>query len=59
MPTLALSRQQLEAGVSLVELLVQTGVQPSRSAVRRLAEGADFKPERPVIEVRGRCGECR
>ncbi len=28
-------------------------------AVRKLAEGADFKPERPVIEVRGLCAECR
>ena len=49
LPTLALSRQQLEAGVSLVELLVQTGVQPSRSAVRRLAEGGGLRlDEQPV-----------
>ena len=27
--------------------------------VRGLAEAADFKPERPVIEIRGRCVECR
>jgi Fur family zinc uptake transcriptional regulator len=28
-------------------------------AVRGVAEGANFKPERPVIEIRGLCGECR
>ena len=51
LPTLALSRQQLEAGVSLVELLVQTGVQPSRSAVRRLAEGGGLRlDELPVSD---------
>ncbi len=27
--------------------------------VRSLAEAADFKPERPVIEIRGLCAECR
>ena len=27
--------------------------------VRRLAAAADFKPERPVIEVRGLCAQCR
>jgi len=27
--------------------------------VRGLAEAADFKPERPVIEIRGLCAECR
>lgn len=27
--------------------------------VRNLAEAADFKPERPVIEIRGLCAECR
>ena len=27
--------------------------------VRGLAEEADFKPERPVIEIRGLCAECR
>lgn len=27
--------------------------------VRTLAQAADFKPERPVIEVRGRCAACR
>lgn len=26
--------------------------------VRRAAEGAGFTPERPVIEVRGRCADC-
>ncbi|MGF1549286.1 MAG: Fur family transcriptional regulator [Sphingomonadaceae bacterium] len=26
--------------------------------VRAAARGAGFAPERPVIEVRGRCGEC-
>lgn len=29
------------------------------SSVRGLAERANFKPERPVIEIRGRCAECR
>jgi Fur family zinc uptake transcriptional regulator len=28
------------------------------SGVRAAARGAGFKAERPVIEVRGRCGEC-
>jgi Fur family zinc uptake transcriptional regulator len=27
--------------------------------VRGLAEAADFRPERPVIEIRGVCAECR
>lgn len=27
--------------------------------VRGLAEAANFKPERPVIEIRGLCAECR
>jgi Fur family transcriptional regulator, zinc uptake regulator len=27
--------------------------------VRGLAEAADFKPERPVIEIRGLCAACR
>lgn len=26
--------------------------------VRKAAEGAGFKADRPVIEVRGRCGDC-
>lgn len=26
--------------------------------VRHAAEGAGFKPQRPVIEVRGQCGDC-
>ncbi len=28
------------------------------TGVRKAAEGAGFAPDRPVIEVRGRCGEC-
>lgn len=57
LPTLALSRRQLAAGVSLVELLVQTGVQPSRSAVRRLAEGGGLRlDEQPVADPDLRLG---
>lgn len=28
-------------------------------AVRGVAQGADFKPERPIIEIRGLCAACR
>ncbi|MDZ4306515.1 Fur family transcriptional regulator [Allopontixanthobacter sp.] len=28
-------------------------------AVRGVAQGADFKPERPIIEIRGLCAGCR
>ncbi|MDT3720557.1 tyrosine--tRNA ligase [Pseudomonas oryzihabitans] len=51
LPALVLSRAQLAAGVSLVELLVAAGVQPSRSAVRRLAEGGGLRlDEQAVID---------
>lgn len=29
------------------------------NSVRKIAERADFKPERPVIEIRGLCADCR
>ncbi len=51
LPEVALSRRQLDAGVTLVELLVEAGVQPSRSAVRRLAEGGGLRlDEQPVMD---------
>lgn len=42
-PSLALTRAQLEAGVSLTDLLVEHGIQPSRGAVRRLVEGGGVR----------------
>lgn len=51
LPELAVSRARLMAGVSLVELLVDRGLQPSRSAVRRLAEGGGLRlDEEPVVD---------
>ncbi|KUM34162.1 tyrosine--tRNA ligase [Pseudomonas sp. EpS/L25] len=49
LPALALSRAQLAAGVSFVELLVQAGLQPSRSAVRRLAEGGGLRLDEQAV----------
>ena len=40
---LPLTRQALERGISLNELLVSAGLQPSRSAVRRLAAGGGVR----------------
>ena len=51
LPEIALTRKELEGGVSLVELLVAAGLQPSRSAVRRLAEGGGLRlDEQPVMD---------
>lgn len=51
LPEVVLSRRQLDAGVTLVELLVEAGLQPSRSAVRRLAEGGGLRlDEQPVVD---------
>lgn len=44
-----MSHRQLDAGVTLVELLVEAGVQPSRSAVRRLAEGGGLRLDEQLV----------
>ncbi|MNZ82287.1 Tyrosine--tRNA ligase [compost metagenome] len=43
LPTLALSRARLAAGVSLAELAVEAGLAASRSAARRLAAGGGLR----------------
>jgi tyrosyl-tRNA synthetase len=48
-PTLWVSRQELQAGLSLVELLVRAGLAPSRSEARRLiAQGGVYVNDRRV-----------
>ncbi|WP_145012638.1 tyrosine--tRNA ligase [Pseudomonas oryzihabitans] len=49
LPELAVSRARLVAGVSLVELLVDSGLQHSRSAVRRLAEGGGLRLDEELV----------
>lgn len=47
--TVTLAREQLQAGISLAEALVHTGLQPSRSAARRLAEGGGLRLQGEVV----------
>lgn len=47
--TITLTREQLQAGISLAEALVHTGLQPSRSAARRLAEGGGLRLQGEVV----------
>ena len=47
--TVTLAREQLQAGISLAEALVYTGLQPSRSAARRLAEGGGLRLQGEVV----------
>jgi len=49
LPEIALSRARLAAGVSLVEVLVDAGLQTSRSAVRRLAEGGGLRLDEQAV----------
>lgn len=48
--TLNISRAQVQAGITLAELLVETGLQASRSAARRLAEGRGLRLDGELVE---------
>jgi tyrosyl-tRNA synthetase len=43
LPTLETRRERLMQGLTLTDLMVEAGLQPSRSAVRRLAEGGGLR----------------
>lgn len=46
---LEVRREPLTRGISLTEVLVQAGLQPSRSAVRRLAEGGGLRLDNALV----------
>jgi tyrosyl-tRNA synthetase len=50
LPTLVITRTRLDAGVTLAELAVETGLAASRSAARRLAAGGGLRLDGAAVE---------